>query len=84
MEAKTGKSYSYANVIDKIERLAAGLRDLGLRPGDVLCMMTYNNIDVPIFTLAVNLIGGVYQPLSPTNTNGKYRAISPESTVLVK
>ena len=70
MEAKTGRSYSYANVIDRIERLAAGLRDLGMCPGDVLCMMTYNHIEIPIFTLAVSLIGGVYQPLSPANTNG--------------
>ena len=70
VEAKTGRTYSYVNVIDKVERLAAGLRELGMGPGDVLCMMTYNRIDIPIFTLAVNLIGGVYQPLSPANTNG--------------
>ena len=69
---KTDRSYSYASVIDKSERLAAGLRDLGLRPGDVLCMMTKNNIDIPIFFLAVNLLGGVFQPLSVTNTDGKY------------
>ena len=70
VETKTGRSYSYANVIDRIERLAAGLRELGMGPGDVLCMMTYNHIHIPIFTLAVSMIGGVYQPLSPVNTNG--------------
>lgn len=73
MEAKTGRSYSYANSVDRIERLAAGLRELGMGPGDVLCMLSYNHIDIPIFNLAVNLIGGVYQPLSPANTNGKFQ-----------
>ena len=65
----TENSYTYVKVIDRVQRLAAGLCGLGLRQGDVLCIMMHNDIEFPIITYATNLIGGIIQTLAP---DGKF------------
>ena len=71
VEAKKGTSYTYAEVIDRVQRLASGLRGLGLSEGDVLCILVYNNIEYPIITYATNLIGGIIQTVSPLYIDGR-------------
>ena len=55
----------------RIQQLAAGLRDLGLRQGDILCVFMYNNIDYPIIMYATNMLGAVLQTMSPLYRDGK-------------
>jgi acyl-CoA synthetase (AMP-forming)/AMP-acid ligase II len=70
VDADTDKQYTYAQVIDRIQRLAAGLKNLGLRQGDVLCALTFNTIEYPIIWYAVNLIGATFQTASPLYVDG--------------
>ena len=70
IDAKTLKSYTYRQLIDRIQKLAAGLRDLGLKPGDVICALTFNTIEYPIIWYAANLIGATFQTASPLYTDG--------------
>ena len=71
IDAKTDKTYTYADVINKIQSLAAGLRDHGLRKGDVVCHLAFNHIDFPVIVYAVNYLGAALQTASPDYTDGK-------------
>ncbi|KAL4219667.1 hypothetical protein ACF0H5_022239 [Mactra antiquata] len=69
VDANTNKQYTYCEVKDRIQRLAAGYKNLGLREGDVLCALTYNTIEYPIIWFAANLLGATFQTASPLYTD---------------
>ncbi|XP_045206212.2 uncharacterized protein LOC123558393 [Mercenaria mercenaria] len=69
IDAQSGESYTYRQVIDRIQRLAAGLQEIGLRQGDVICALTFNTIEYPIIWYAANLIGATFQTASPLYTD---------------
>lgn len=69
VDAQSEKKYTYKQVIDRIQRLAAGLKSIGLRQGDVLCALTFNTIEYPIIWYAVNLLGATFQTASPLYTD---------------
>ncbi|XP_060552027.1 uncharacterized protein LOC132713440 [Ruditapes philippinarum] len=69
LDSKTRKSYTYRQVIDRIQKLSAGLRELCLRQGDVICALTFNTIEYPIIWYAANLIGATFQTASPLYTD---------------
>lgn len=68
-DADTNQSYTYADVIDRIQRLAAGLKSIGLRQGDVLCALSFNTIEYPVVWYAVNMLGATFMTASPEYTD---------------
>ena len=71
VDADSERQYTYAEVIVRIQQLAVGLRNLGLRQGDVLCIFMHNDIEYPIIMYATNIHGAVLQTMSPLYKDGK-------------
>ena len=72
IDGTTRKSYTYHDVISRSERLAAGLQRFGVKPGDVIAMVTSNNIDFLGTFYASTLINAVFLSVNPLFTQGKY------------
>jgi acetyl-CoA synthetase len=56
-------SLTYAELAQQVERLAAGLRRLGIGPGDVVAIYLPNIPEAVVALLAVPKIGGIVLPL---------------------
>nr|WP_274637138.1 AMP-binding protein [Microbacterium bovistercoris] len=50
---------TYADVAERSRRLAAGLIDLGVRPGDRVAMLVDNRVDYPVLKFAVARTGAI-------------------------
>jgi acyl-CoA synthetase (AMP-forming)/AMP-acid ligase II len=71
LESTSGSFYTYNDVIDRVQRLAAGFRAQGLTPGDVVCMYTPNHLDYAIAHYATALLGATFQTANPFYTVGE-------------
>ncbi len=60
-----GRRLTYAFLLDEARRIAAGLRDLGLRPGDVISFQLPNWWESVIVNLAASLGGWAVNPIVP-------------------
>ena len=76
MDGETGKTYSYADVISRSERLAAGLQTLGVDAGDVVCTLALNHLDYPVTFYASALLAAVFRPVNPSYTEGIYAYVN--------
>ncbi|GAA2242590.1 hypothetical protein GCM10010232_32000 [Streptomyces amakusaensis] len=64
LETVDGRGLTYAQLIDRTERMGAGLRALGVRPGDtVVCHGLPNTPDYVAFILAVAALRADYVPV---------------------
>ena len=70
MNAETGATYTFNDVIDMTERLAAGLQDIGVKRGDVICIYSTNSLDYMIAFYAITLISATCQPVNTSYTKG--------------
>ena len=70
VDATSGKTYTYRQLIDRVERLAAGLQRYGVREGDVICIFSPNHIDFLPFFYASTLVNAVLQCINPLFTKG--------------
>ncbi|GAA3765395.1 FadD3 family acyl-CoA ligase [Microbacterium kribbense] len=50
---------TYADVVARSRRLAAGLIDLGVRPGDRVAMLVDNRVDYPVLKFAIARTGAI-------------------------
>ncbi|XP_046579859.1 4-coumarate--CoA ligase 1-like [Haliotis rubra] len=66
VDATTGRTMSYEQVASTVRRLARGLRNLGFKKGDVLCIFSHNVMEYPIVFYAVASLGGVLHATNPT------------------
>lgn len=57
------RSITWAELRDKAERMAKGLWELGIRPGDVVGLQLPNIIEFAIANLAVTWFGGIVQTI---------------------
>lgn len=57
-------SWSYAEVADRSRRLAAGLADLGVRPGDHVAVVLANVAEFPVVTYALSRLGATMVPVN--------------------
>lgn len=64
----TKQAYSYKKVVKRAECLAAGLQELGVKPGDVICIAAPNHIDYHVTFYATSLINAVLQAVNPLFT----------------
>ncbi|HEX4267542.1 MAG TPA: amino acid adenylation domain-containing protein [Steroidobacteraceae bacterium] len=60
-------SMTYAELLEKVDSLARRLRDVGVRPGDVVALMVERSFAMSIGILAIIRAGAAYLPLSPEN-----------------
>lgn len=65
VEASTGKSYTYREVVRETSRFAKALRLLGLRKGNVVVVALPNIALYPVVALGVMAAGGVFSGVNP-------------------
>lgn len=68
IDAQTGRAITYAQLGPLVNRLAAGLADLGLGKGDVLAIFSPNLPEFALTFHAVALLGGVVTMVPPLFT----------------
>jgi acyl-CoA synthetase (AMP-forming)/AMP-acid ligase II len=68
VDAATGGSLTYADLLDGATRLAGGLRRCGARRGDVLSIVASNGPDFPVVAQGALLAGLTLAPASPLLT----------------
>ncbi|NOU53200.1 amino acid adenylation domain-containing protein, partial [Pseudoalteromonas sp. JBTF-M23] len=61
-----GVSVCYADVLQQAKRVAAGLQQQGIGPGDRVAVLMNRNQALPVTLLAVLLSGAAYVPLDPS------------------
>src|SRR5687768_2958266 len=60
-------SLTYAQLNDKVNQLAHGLRAEGVRPGDIVALMVERSFAMIIGVLGIVKAGAAYLPISPDN-----------------
>jgi long-chain acyl-CoA synthetase len=83
-ESGDWKFYSTGEVISMSRRLASGLIDLGINPGDKVGIVVYKNRPEWVITdLAIQYIGAIGVPMYPTISSREYEYIMQEAEVKV-
>ena len=60
----SGRTITYAALLEQVERLAAGLASLGVRRGDHVAVMLSNVPEMPATWLELGRIGAVMVPVN--------------------
>lgn len=68
IEGPTGRTITYRELAEKIDRVAAGLYNRGFRKGDCLAIFSPNIPEYAIAFHAVSLLGGIVTPINPLYT----------------
>lgn len=68
IDAVTGKKETYAELQSRAIRTAQNMKLKGIKPGDIISSLTYNNMDYIAPILASSYIGAVNAPMDPTTT----------------
>ena len=71
---KSGEDWAeltYGQVGEAIEEVALGLIDLGIEPGDRVCVLADTRVEWTIASYGVSVAGGVVVPIYPTNSPGE-------------
>lgn len=66
VEAETGKSYTYKEVVTNVKRFSNALRSLGLKKGNVVVVILPNVAEYAIVALGIMAAGGVFSGANPT------------------
>jgi long-chain acyl-CoA synthetase len=76
--------YSTSQVIEMSRKLASGLLDLGISPGDKIGLVVYKNRpEWVIADLAIQYIGAIGVPMYPTISSREYEYIMNEAEVKI-
>jgi acyl-CoA synthetase (AMP-forming)/AMP-acid ligase II len=65
IDGRTGKTVTYQQLIEAVDRTAAGLHARGFRPGDVFAINCSNAPEYAVAFLAVAKLGGIATMVSP-------------------
>ncbi|WP_030517471.1 class I adenylate-forming enzyme family protein [Nocardia sp. NRRL WC-3656] len=60
----TGTTVTYAELGDRVDRLATGLADAGVEPGDVVAYQLFNGVEFAELYLATQAAGAVGSPMN--------------------
>ncbi|MCU1364359.1 MAG: hypothetical protein JWM55_2187 [Acidimicrobiaceae bacterium] len=69
------RELSYAELIDEVSRLGAGLRERGVNEGDRIALLFPNSVDFIVAALASLWVGAVFVPLAVTDPPSRLRRI---------
>src|SRR5437764_11386145 len=70
---------SYADAGKAINELALGLVDLGIEPGDRVCLLANTRIEWVLAMYAISAAGAVVVPVYPTNSPGECKWVAGNS-----
>jgi acyl-CoA synthetase (AMP-forming)/AMP-acid ligase II len=73
IDGPSGRRLTYGQLVDAINRAAAGLTRRGFHKGDVIATVCPNILEFPIAYYAVSLLGGTTTMASPTLTAEELR-----------
>lgn len=73
VDAASGTTLTYAELIDQAEHLAGGLQARGLEAGDLVAVCGFNTFDYAVAAQAVWRAGGVVVTVNPLFTEGEMR-----------
>jgi long-chain acyl-CoA synthetase len=59
---------SYADAVKAIDEIALGLVDLGIEPGDRVCLLANTRLEWTLASFAISSAGAVVVPVYPTNS----------------
>src|SRR5438270_12975367 len=62
------REMTYAEVGEAIEEVALGLVDLGIEPGDRVCILSDTRLEWTLASYGISAAGGVVVPVYPTNS----------------
>ncbi|HUG14797.1 MAG TPA: AMP-binding protein [Thermomicrobiales bacterium] len=68
IDGSTGESFSYTRMLSSVNRVAAGLHQMGARKGEVVAIFSSNRPEFAIAFLAVVSIGAVVTTANPLST----------------
>src|SRR6187200_1232282 len=68
VDGPTGRSYTNHQLVDAVERAAAGLASRGFRRGDVMAILSPNLPEYAIAFHAVSRLGGTNTTINPLYT----------------
>lgn len=57
LEIETGRKLTFKQVIQQAKSLASGLRWIGILPGHVIAVISYNSLEAQLMILASLLVG---------------------------
>ncbi|XP_060553012.1 uncharacterized protein LOC132714225 [Ruditapes philippinarum] len=75
VDANTDRNISYGELIHLTERAASGLQKLGVRKGDVICILSPNHTDYMVAFYATALITATFQPVNPLYTRDDIKRV---------
>ncbi|KZO92573.1 phenylacetyl-CoA ligase [Calocera viscosa TUFC12733] len=68
----SGRAYGIEEIRERVERLARGIRERwGVRPGDVACLYSANDLDYPIVIWALHRLGAIVSCANPSYTHSE-------------
>jgi len=70
IDSPTGRTITYAQLPERVDRVAASLARLGLRKGDVCAIFSPNTPEYAIAVLAIARLGAIVTTASPMYTAG--------------
>jgi acyl-CoA synthetase (AMP-forming)/AMP-acid ligase II len=68
IEVVSGRFLTYTELKDRVLKTAEGLRELGVRPGDVVMLLAPNSIEFVVAFYAIDAAGATVAPVSPLAT----------------
>ncbi len=79
----TGASYTYAQLVDAVQHVAAGLYAHGIRKGDVVGLVSPNRPEFPVVFYAAASIGAICSTVNPSATAEEIGAQFADSEALM-
>ncbi|MBT7643658.1 MAG: AMP-binding protein, partial [Rhodospirillales bacterium] len=83
LETVDGKTLSYEGLVALTGQYANALSDLGLKPGDRVCVQAEKSIAVMVLYLATVRAGGVFLPLNPGYSRAEISYFLGDATPLI-
>jgi acyl-CoA synthetase (AMP-forming)/AMP-acid ligase II len=85
VDAQTGERLSYAGLASSVTAAAAGLAQLGVRPGDAVGLMSHNQPQYAVALHGAIAAGAAVTPLNPLRTPGEAgrQLLSARASVLI-
>src|SRR5437660_6200732 len=73
------REMTYAEAGEAIEEVALGLVDLGIEPGDRVCVLSDTRIEWTLASYGISAAGGVVVPVYPTNSPNECKWVAGNS-----
>lgn len=70
VDGETDETMTYTDLVKRTEMAAAGLQRFGIAKGDVICVISQNQLDFVVAFYASALIGSIFQPIDPGYSAG--------------